>query len=759
MRLLITGTVQGVGFRPYVYHLARKHRLGGTVLNTSTGVIIEVEGPAERVQAFCSDLRFRPPQLARIETFRLVAVPPQGQRDFSIAESQVESEREVSVPPDVAICPDCRREIFDPADRHYLYPFTNCTNCGPRFTIVREVPYDRARTSMAAFTLCPDCSREYHDPADRRFHAQPVACPRCGPQVELVDSRGRPVAGPQDWRRAVWERLVSGAIVAVKGLGGFHLACNATDSGAVANLRRRKGRDRKPFAVMARDLATVRRYCLANPLEEELLTSPAAPIVILERRPDCGLPPELAPNLRTLGVMLPYTPLHLLLLEEGPLDLLVMTSANLSELPLVKDNQEVLNRLGEVVDFVLWHNRPIINRCDDSVVMVVGEAVRFSRRSRGYVPQGLIVPRFSDRVVLGIGGEMKNAFCLLKGERAFLSQHLGEMEYLEGQDFLREACLRWQNLLDVKAEVVAFDLHPDYVTRRLALEMPAEAHIGVQHHHAHLASCLAENRETGPALGLILDGTGYGSDGHLWGFEILSGDYLDFTRHFHLRYLPLPGGEVAVRNPWRTAAGALAGWLGEEGQAIARQVWGPGRGHELEMVLNLVQTGFNTPLACGCGRLFDVVAALLGLGEVSSYEGQLAIELSELVPAEAVSQPLEPYPYRISGEELDLGPALAALWEDYRVGTAKPKVAKRFHDTLIQVLLEATLRTAAATGLRQVVLSGGTWLNRYLLQRTEEELVRAGFTVLTHRQVPANDGGLALGQALIADRRWRQACV
>lgn len=758
VRLLVKGTVQGVGFRPFVYHLAQKYQLGGQVLNTSRGVVIEVEGPAQKVAAFARELRHNPPRLARIDGVEEEAVPSRGYTGFTILESRGEAERRVTVPPDVATCEDCRREIFDPRDRHYLYPFTNCTNCGPRFTIVRDIPYDRARTSMAGFPMCEACAREYHDPADRRFHAQPVACPACGPEVELVDRSGRRVAGPGDWRQATWACLLSGAIVAVKGLGGFHLACDAKNAAAVEELRRRKGRDYKPFAVMARDLDTVRRYCYLNPLEEELLTSPSAPIVILERLPACPLPQALAPNLRTLGVMLPYTPLHLLLLD-GPLDLLVMTSGNRSELPLVKDNEKVLAELGDIADFVLWHNRPIVNRCDDSVTMVVAGAPRFGRRSRGYVPQGIRVPRASRAVILGIGGEMKNTFCLLKDDEAFMSQHIGEMEHVEGEEFLRESLDRWQKFLAVTPEVVAYDLHPDYATAKLAQSLPALAHIGVQHHHAHLASCLAENGDSGPAIGLILDGTGFGPDGCLWGFEVLSGDFASFTRHYHLRYLPLPGGERAIRQPWRTAVSHLLGYLGEEGAEIARKLWEKEKGQELETVLSLVKSGFNSPLACGCGRLFDAVAALLGLGEASTYEGQLAIELGELVPLSAVAHPLEPYPYSFSGEEIDAGPLLAALWQDYRRGAAKEKVAKRFHDTLVVLLVDAARKVAAETNLTKVALSGGTWQNRYLFTRVQEELMRAGFTVLSHRQVPANDGGLALGQAMVADRRWREKCV
>lgn len=758
LRLLVKGTVQGVGFRPFVYHLAQKHGLGGQVLNTTRGVIIEIEGTPAAVAAFVRELRAHPPRLARIESVEEETVPCRGYRAFTIVKSRGEAAREAMVPADVATCEDCRREVFDPEDRHHLYPFTNCTNCGPRFTIVRDIPYDRVQTSMAGFPMCPACAREYHDPADRRFHAQPVACPACGPQVELVDRAGRRLAGPDDWREAVWERLQGGAIVAIKGLGGFHLACDAKCAAAVEELRRRKGRDAKPFAVMARDVDTVRRYCHLEAAEEELLTSPAAPIVILERLSDCPLPAALAPNLRTLGVMLPYTPLHFLLLS-GPLDLLVMTSGNKSELPLVKENERALAELGDIADYFLWHNRPIVNRCDDSVTFVLAAQPRFVRRSRGYVPQGINVPRFSRAVVLGIGGEMKNAFCLLKQQQAFMSQHIGEMEHLEGEEFLQESLSQWQKFLAVTPEVVAYDLHPDYAASRLARSLPAAAHVGVQHHHAHLASCLGENGESGPAIGLILDGTGYGPDGHLWGFEILSGDFISFRRHYHLRYLPLPGGEQAVRQPWRTAVSYLCGYLGEEGVALAYELWGKTRQAELEVVLGLLRTRFNSPLACGCGRLFDAVAVLLGLGELGTYEGQLAVELGELVPREALGLPLEPYPYAFAGEEIDAGPLVASLWQDCRQGTAKETVAKRFHDTLVVLLVEAAQRVAGETGLSRVVLSGGTWQNRYLFLRVEEELRRAGLIVLSHRQVPANDGGLALGQALVADRRWEQGCA
>lgn len=753
LRLLVRGTVQGVGFRPFVYHSARKHGLRGQVLNTSRGVIIDVEGPPEALAAFTFQLRTEPPRLALIESVEEQPRPFQGYLDFRILDSLEETEREATVPADVATCDECRRDVFDPSDRHYRYPFTNCTNCGPRFTLVRDIPYDRSQTSMAAFPMCELCKREYRDPNDRRFHAQPVACPLCGPQIEMVDWRGDRIAGPGNWLEAAWRMLMADEVLAVKGLGGFHLACNAVSPSAVEKMRRRKGRDSKPFAVMARDLAFVRRFCKLSGEEEALLTSSSSPIVLLERLPQSGLPEALSPGLRTLGVMLPYTPLHLLLMS-GPLPLLVMTSGNLSELPLVKDNEAALRELSAVTRYFIWHDRPIVNRCDDSVTYVAGGEPRFIRRSRGYVPQGIIVPRFSKTVVLGIGGEMKNAFCLLKREYAFMSQHIGEMEHVEGEEFLKESLDQWSKMLAVVPEVVGFDLHPDYHSSQLARSLPAALHVGVQHHHAHLVSCLAENRSRGPAIGLILDGTGCGTDGSLWGFEVLTADYYSFERRYHLRCVPLPGGEAAVRHPWRNAVSYLLSYLGERGENVARSIWGAEKPGQLEAVIGMVRSGFNSPPACGCGRLFDAVAAILGLGDDSTYEGQLAAELGELVDPATIQSPLEPYSYSFDADQIDAGPLLEDLLADYWAGTPRDKVSRRFHDTLVVALLEAVRRVAQTTGLNEVALSGGTWQNHYLFNRTKAELKRAGFTVYSHRQLPANDGGIALGQALVADRRW-----
>jgi hydrogenase maturation protein HypF len=753
-RITVRGTVQGVGFRPFIYNLARSHGIRGSVLNAGRGVIVDAEGSAVAVHGFLEEVRGRPPRLARVEEVTWESLPPVGYTGFEIIASQGGEEVEALVPPDVGLCRACARETFDPADRHYRYPFTNCTNCGPRFTIVRELPYDRPKTSMAAFPMCRACAREYHDPTDRRFHAQPVACPACGPAVELVDGRGRPVPG--EWTQVCWDLLAQGKILALKSLGGFHLVCDAKNPKALRELRRRKGRDAKPFAVMARNLETVARYCHLDQVERELLTSPQAPIVVLRRRPEVRLPRELAPGLKTLGVMLPYTPLHFLLFG-GSFDLLVMTSGNYSELPLAKDNDRALEELGGIADYFLRHNREIVNRCDDSLAMVMGGEVQLLRRSRGYVPSPVPVPTGDGPVVLGIGGEMKNTFCLLKKGRAFVSQHIGELDSIEGEENLLSSLLNFQRLLDIEAEIVGYDMHPEYRSSRLAEKVPARARFAVQHHHAHLASCLADNGLEERAIGVILDGTGYGPDGTLWGFEVLTGDYLDFTREIHLAPVPLPGGEVAVRQPWRTAVAYLLTYLGAEGERVAGQFLGV-RGRELDIVCQMVRRGFNAPLSAGCGRLFDAVAALTGVCTRSTYEGQAAIELGELVLDGGRGQELPPYPYSIKDRVISAAGIIAGVVKDLERGMDAAHIATRFHNTVLEMVREAVRRVGMATGLKTVALSGGTWQNRYLFRRARETLPEDGFRVLVHRQVPANDGGLCLGQAVIAYRRWKQ-CV
>ncbi|MHB8757184.1 MAG: carbamoyltransferase HypF [Bacillota bacterium] len=785
--LQFKGVVQGVGFRPHVFRLARDHHLAGWVLNSARGVTIEVEGRPEGLGAFLDELLAHPPRLAHIDWWDRQVLAPAGYGDFVIRESREDEEKEVLVSPDVAICPDCRGEIFDAADRRYHYPFTNCTNCGPRFTIIEDVPYDREKTTMRVFPMCPDCGREYHDPTDRRFHAQPVACPQCGPEAWLVDAEGRPVGTGDQWLPEVRRLLGNGAIVALKGLGGFHLACDAPDEAAVARLRQRKRRPAKPFAVMARNPEVIRGFARLSAEEEQLLRSPAAPIVIVDRLPGEGrLAASIAPGLGSVGVMIPYTPLHALIFGEGQdgprgeaPDILVMTSGNVSDLPLVKDNAAALAELGTIADYFLLHNRDIRHRCDDSVVRVVGGEAQFVRRSRGYVPQPLTVPgppvaaaddRDAVPVILGAGAAMKNTFCLLRGERAFLSPHIGEVAFREGLAHYRDALETMESLVFATAGAVAYDLHPGYQISALARELRPGPAVGVQHHHAHLAALMADNGLTGEIVGIIADGTGYGQDGTIWGGEILVGGYRDFRRALHLAPVRLPGGDRAVVDPMRLAlAHLMAAYGPEEGLAVAEGLF-PGRTADLRVAARLVATGFNSPWASSCGRLFDAASALLGIADRSTYEGQAAVELAESAETAggtgATAPRPEPFPVEMRGDVLETAPIIRGLVAEVQKARldrlasdarrqAAARLASRFQETVTRLLVRGAVEAARQSGLTRVGLSGGVFQNRALVLRCREELRRVGLDVYCHRHVPPNDGGLALGQAVVA--RWRLA--
>lgn len=759
-RFKISGAVQGVGFRPFVFNLAAKYCLGGRVYNDAKGVVIDVEGDAERVAGFDRELETGPPPPARIDRIIKKVLPVQGCREFFIELNSAGAAGDIPLPPDLAVCPVCRKELADPGDRRFRYSFINCTACGPRLTIVESLPYDRCRTSMKAFPMCPECTREYRDPADRRFHAQPAACPACGPQAVLVDRQGHPASDGSAWLTTAGYFLKKGRILAVKGLGGFHLSCDAANPTAVAELRRRKGRPTKPFAVMFRDLEIAEQHCHLTQPEAELLRSPAAPIVLLRKRTGCNLPPNLAPGLNTLGVMLPYTPLHLLLLQEGP-PALVMTSGNRGGLPLVADNRQALEQLGGMADYFLWHDRDIVRRCDDSVTALIGGESLFFRRSRGCVPLPLDVPVDPGTpAALGIGGDMKNAFCLVHRGRAYLSQHIGEVDNFEGLQNLAESVDTFCRLISVRPVIIACDLHPEYRSSKLAGELAAKLgaglHPGVQHHHAHLASCMAENVVEGEVIGIILDGTGYGPDGRLRGFEVMAGGYRHYRREYHLAYVPLPGGEQAVRNPWLTAVAYLMTFLGQRGKAAAKSFF-PDRLQELLTVEKMLAAGFNSPPASSCGRLFDAVAALLGLCSENTYEGEAAVLLGSLAPwfpagpvSRSAGPEIRPYPFTFQGASVNPAPALEAILADISRGTAALTIARRFHDTIIAIVLEAARRVREKTGLSRVALSGGTWQNRYLLGVAKLVLEYNGFTVFQQRLVPPGDGGLSLGQALIA---------
>jgi len=733
----VHGIVQGVGFRPTVHRLATALELTGSVANSAGGVTIEVQGPRDAVGAFVARLAAEAPQLARITSLRARDMDIAPVSEFRILPSREGAQHLALVPPDVAVCADCLRELFDPADRRYRHPFISCTNCGPRFTIVRDIPYDRPRTSMAEFAMCPACEAEYEDPRDRRFHTQPIACPDCGPRLALHN------ADEPDPVAAAAALLRAGSILAIKGLGGFHLAVDATNAAAVTRLRERKGRVCKPFAIMVPDIARAESLCEVDDTARAVLQGPEHPIVLLRRR----LPfPGVAPGILDLGVMLPYTPLHHLLFADGGFDALVMTSGNRSEEPIACDNAEALRRLQGIADAYLVHDRAILHRCDDSVVRVSGGPVR---RSRGFVP--VPVPLGPEtEPILAVGGELKNTVCITRGGDAFLSQHVGDLENVETRAFFEDAIAHLTRLLGVAPRVIAHDLHPDYFATRWARARPDVQIIGVQHHHAHIAACMAEHQLDGQVLGIALDGTGYGSDGHIWGGEVLVAGYADFTRIAHLEYAPMPGGEAAIREPWRMAVGYLATHFGD-GFLELPLAFATRRDRVL---LRMVERGINSPLTSSCGRLFDAVAALAGIRDRVTYEAQAAIELEAAI-APGDGEP--PYPFAITpGEEgwnIGTRPLFEALLDDLQRGAPAGIIARRFHDGVIAAFAQVTAFARQRTGLSRVCLSGGCFANPYLADGLERALLREGLEVFLHRQVPAGDGGLSLGQAAVAAHR------
>src|SRR5918997_1028191 len=755
----VRGIVQGVGFRPFVYALARRHALAGLVRNDAEGVHIEAEGPPEELELFLRDIRAKAPPLAVVEAVSWRPLAVRKESGFRIEESREGASRRALISPDVATCEECRAELFDPADRRYRYPFTNCTNCGPRFTITRSVPYDRAMTTMAHFEMCLKCRREYADPSDRRFHAQPNACPVCGPQVRLLDRFGHEVHSKPGDSILHTARILGGrAVVAIKGLGGYHLACDPFDARAVRTLRGRKARQDKPFALMARDLEQVRKLCRIGPEEEKLLTSPARPIVLLERLERSGIVEEVAPRQDTLGVMLAYTPLHHLLLHDAGIPL-VMTSGNNSDEPIAYWDEEAFEQLGEIADFFLIHDRPIHMRCDDSVVRVVRGRMYQIRRSRGHAPAPLGVAEGFDQHTLACGGELKNTFCVAKERHVFLSHHIGDLENYETLKSFREGVEHYCRLFDVSPELVAYDLHPEYLSTKYARELeeaglPA---VGVQHHHAHVASCLADNERPDDerVIGVALDGTGYGIDGTVWGGEFFEGSLeRGFTRRAHLEYAPMPGGSAAIRQPWRMALAQLISVYGEEEVltlplAMVREA---GETNVL-LVARLVEHGLNTPPTSSAGRLFDAVAALVGVpgSRRTTYEGQAAVEL-ELAANGSADRG---YPFRLrpegEGWVVETSGLIAGVVEDLLAGRSAGGGSSSFHRTMAEVVIAGCEEIRGARGASAVALSGGTFQNLLLLGQVLELLAGRGFTVYRHRRGPANDGGLSLGQAVLAN--------
>ena len=751
-QIRITGIVQGIGFRPFVYHLARRFQLHGRVVNTSEGVLVEVEGSPDALAHFIQGLACEHPPFAQIEDTAVADLEPTGETGFAIAPSTEEESQFALVSPDLATCEDCRRDFADPQNRRFGYPFTNCTNCGPRYTIIRDIPYDRPMTTMAGFRMCPACQAEYDDPGDRRFHAQPNACPACGPRLTLTpggtDGEAREIIGEAR------HRLADGQILAIKGLGGFHLACDAENDAAVRRLRERKRRSDKPFGLMAPGLPAVEQFCIVSEADRQALLSVQRPIVILPSRPGANLSPAVAPNNNTLGVMLPYTPLHHLLFAGSAYRVLVMTSGNMSEEPIVTQDGEACERLGLIADGFVLHDRDIYMRVDDSVVRSFEGETRVLRRSRGYAPYPIDLGAELTEV-LACGAELKNTFCLTKGRYAFLSQHIGDLENYETLEFFRETLERMKTLFRVDPRVVAYDLHPNYLSTRFALELEGVKKIGVQHHHAHVAACMAENHLRDQVIGVAFDGTGYGTDGQIWGGEFLVADLCGFERRAHFRYVPMAGGDQAIREPWRVALSYLIETFEEQRAWPELPLWADIPKKKLELVQTMIRRRVNTIQTSSCGRLFDAVASILGLRHEVNFEGQAAIEL-EMAACEGID---DRYLFDIGNSEpwqVDTRPVIRGIVDDLRRGSRSGVISAKFHNTIAEVIAEVCTRVRQAVNLNQVCLSGGTFQNVYLLTRALTALRTCGFEVFAHSKVPTNDGGVSLGQAAVASQKVKR---
>ncbi|HSS20533.1 MAG TPA: carbamoyltransferase HypF [Pyrinomonadaceae bacterium] len=740
--ILIRGIVQGVGFRPFVYTQASRLALRGRVRNNSSGVVIEVEGEPDDIEVFVSQLRSNPPPLSAIESLECNHhLAPVAYSDFAILESSDETEsspagRFVPVSADLATCADCLRELFDPHDRRYKYPFINCTNCGPRFTIVEDIPYDRARTTMCEFAMCAACLSEYQDPLNRRFHAEPIACPACGPQISIDLAVARNL-------------LSNGKILAIKGIGGFHLACDGLNRAAVERLRERKYREDKPFALMAASVAQIRGYCQVSFEEEKLLLSEQRPIVLLERKPGCQIPEAVAPGITTLGFMLPYTPLHHLLLEDfaGPL---VMTSGNVSDEPICFADAEARQRLSPIADEFLLHDRRIHMRTDDSVARVHDGRAMMLRRARGYAPAPIRTAFKFDRQVLACGAELKNTFCFGRDQHAFVSPHIGNLENLETLRSYIEGIEHFKHLFHLQPEVVAYDLHPEYLSTKYALSLDdAIQKVAVQHHHAHIASCMADNQIAGELIGVALDGLGFGTDGCLWGGEFFVADFLDAERIAHLANVPMPGGTKAIREPWRMAATYLQQTFGDNFLELDLALVAELERRDWPALRSMIASRTNCPETSSMGRLFDAVSSLLGVRAFVNYEGQAAIELEGIADRKAGGA----YAFEIDGKIISARGVIRNAVEDLLNGVSAAIVSARFHRSVANLIVAIAERTRAERKLNRVALSGGVFQNLLLLKTATQLLAERGFEVFTHSRVPPNDGGISLGQAAIANAR------
>ncbi len=771
VRININGRVQGVGFRPTVYRYAKNRNLTGWVSNTSSGVVIEVEGDLETIEGFINSIKAFPPPQANITSLSTSFLNVKNEKQFTILPSVTHSQPKTQVSPDIAICRDCLKELFNPNDRRYLYPFLNCTNCGPRFTIIKGIPYDRKNTTMKKFKMCPVCEDEYNDPMNRRFHAQPNACAECGPRVLLIKSKDKRVT-VSDYKaiKDSVRLLKQGNIIAIKGLGGFHLACDATNENAVRRLRSRKYREDKPFAMMVKDINTIKRFCEVSLEEEKLLLSSKRPIVLLKKVQNvkCKLQSikkisdAVAPNNKYLGFMLPYTPLHYLLFQDS-LYVLVMTSGNISDEPIAYKNDEAILRLKGVADYFLTHNRDIYIHCDDSVTRIFNNKEIIIRRSRGYVPQPLKVPFSFKYDTLACGAHLKNTFCLGKDNEVFLSHHIGDLENLQTFSAFEEGIEHFKKIFKINPEVVAYDLHPEYLSTKYAkdkyrLSLTTHHFIPTQHHHAHIVSCLADNGYFGKVIGVTFDGTGFGDDGNIWGSEFLIADTVGYKRVAHLKYVPMPGGEQSIKEPWRMAVTYLYYVYGEDFLSLNIDFVKRLNKSKWQILKRMIEQRINSPLTSSMGRLFDAISSLIGIRDTINYEAQAAIDLEMRI--DEVSNfrfQISNYKYAVRKKYnvfiIDPKDIVIGVVEDLKQSIPVGIISFKFHNTIAEIVVDVCRRIYMNTHIKEVALSGGVFQNMFLLDRTFNMLNNEGFKVFIHNHVPTNDGGVCLGQAVIANAK------
>ncbi|WP_353057453.1 carbamoyltransferase HypF [Neobacillus niacini] len=753
IKVIVKGKVQGVGFRPFIYSLSKKHHINGTVQNNFDGVTILAEGKDGQLEKMVDEIKRNPPKLAKVSEINVHQIPLSHYKEFTIIPSRKNGESIPWIPSDAAICGNCLDEMNDPYNRRFQYPFINCTQCGPRYTIINRLPYDRSNTTMKEFTMCHDCQVEYEDPSNRRHHAQPICCSVCGPTVMLYNQCGKSLAENQSAIIQTIDFIKQGKIVAIKGIGGFHLACDAYQEKTVDQLRNRKKRPQKPLAIMVKSLEVVRNLCYISSLEEDFLTSPEMPIVILKRKRNGGLPPNISPGLSTIGVMLPYTPLHHLLFGNKQLECIVMTSANPSGLPILY-REDHLEYLQNICDYFLTHNRKIDFPIDDSVVQCDGENTIFVRRARGFVPEPLKTTSNVDHII-ALGGNQKNTFSVGKQNNIVISPHIGDLENEEMIASFEEHLHHYKAFLGVKEVNVAVDKHPLYASTSIANKLNRNI-ISIQHHHAHHVSCMEDNGLNESCLGIILDGTGYGEDGNIWGFEFLYGDAKSFERLAHLKYTPLPGGEKAVKEPWRNAVGMLLFYWPQEGKEFCMKLF-PDRVKEINMMEQMIVHQLNTPMAGTCGRLFDAISAILGICSISTYEGEAAVKLSDYMNKTVLESTDERYSFHIKTNtpnllELDVSPMIYQIIQEKLQQQSVTEIIQKFQTTLVSCCIQMVLKLLRNRPElnRTVVLSGGSFQNVFLASEIRKGLQKEGFTVYTHRNVPCNDGGLSLGQIIIA---------